>query len=247
MGLRVTVLGCSGTYATAGNACSGYLVRSDSTAIWVDAGPGTLANLQEHVDLPEIDALILTHEHPDHWLEVPVFRNALKYVVKVEGFRVFGTATTRGLAETICGTLEPTFDWVNISDGARAVVGDIDLRFSETDHPVETLAVRFDHGGRTLGYTADTGPNWSLDALDPECAGFDLALCEATYGPENEGAPGQPHCSARQAADMAAKANVRGLVLTHLMKGTADARRHEARAVFHGPVATAAVHQTYDV
>ena len=72
MGLSITVLGCSGTYAGPGGACSGYLVRSNDTSVWVDTGPGSLANLQQHIDLASLDAIVVSHSHPDHWGELGV-------------------------------------------------------------------------------------------------------------------------------------------------------------------------------
>ncbi|MBN2622032.1 MAG: MBL fold metallo-hydrolase, partial [Acidimicrobiales bacterium] len=83
--LTVTVLGSSGTYAGPGEACSGYLVRSPGATVVVDLGSGTLANLQHHVELGAVDAVVLTHEHPDHWLDLPLLRNALRYVLGIEG------------------------------------------------------------------------------------------------------------------------------------------------------------------
>jgi ribonuclease BN (tRNA processing enzyme) len=246
MTLSVTVLGCSGTYASAGGACSGYLVRTDTTAIWLDCGPGTLANLQEHIDLRDLDAVVVSHSHPDHWLELPVLRNALRYVFGVSGVRVLGTTETKGMLDVLCPDgVEPTLLWETICDGAHATVGDIDLRFSRTDHPVETLGVRLAAAGRTVGYTADTGPDWSLSALDPDRTGFDLAFCEATLDPELESTV--QHCSARQASSMAARSGVRHLVLTHLMAGTADARRRDAAREFDGQISIATIHERYDV
>src|SRR6476659_1722679 len=158
MSMTVTVLGCSGTFASAGGACSGYLVRSDHTTLWLDCGPGTLGNVQLHVGLPEIDAIVVSHSHPDHWLELPVLRNALKYSFGIEGLRVLGTGETKAQLDVVCSDgVAPTFAWETMSDGARANIGDLDVRFSRTDHPVETLGVRIEGGGRTLGYTADTG------------------------------------------------------------------------------------------
>ncbi len=84
MGLSITVLGCSGTYAGPGGACSGYLVRSNDTSVWVDTGPGSLANLQQHIDLASLDAIVVSHSHPDHWGELGVVRNALKYGFQIE-------------------------------------------------------------------------------------------------------------------------------------------------------------------
>ncbi|MDQ6697210.1 MAG: MBL fold metallo-hydrolase [Actinomycetota bacterium] len=246
MALSVTVLGCSGTYASPGGACSGYLVRSDTTSLWLDCGPGTLANVQDHVDLRDLDAVVVSHSHPDHWLELPVLRNALKYALGVDGLRVLGTAETKGFLDVICSDgVAPTFAWETMSDGMRASIGDLELQFSRTDHPVETLGVRISGGGRTLGYTADTGPDWSLSELDTDGHGFDLALCEATLGASEEGTA--PHSSARQTGSMATSSGVRHLVLTHLMAGTADSRRHEAAAAFDGRVSIATIHERYEV
>ncbi len=244
--MALTVLGCSGTFAAAGGACSGYLVRSDHTTLWLDCGPGTLGNVQRHVDLPEIDAIVVSHSHPDHWLELPVLRNALKYSFGIEGLRLLGTAETKHQLDVVCSDgVAPTFAWETISDGGQTTIGDLDVRFSRTDHPVETLGVRIEGGGRTLGYTADTGPAWSLSSLDPEGLGFDLALCEATLSLGDEGVV--QHCSARQAASMATRSGVRHLLLTHLMAGTADARKREAAADYNGPVTIATIHERYDV
>lgn len=244
MGLTVTVLGCSGTYAGVGNACSGYLVRSHHTTVWLDCGPGTLANVQRHIGLDQIDAVVLSHIHPDHWLELPVLRNALKYRWGVEGTPVFGTAEARGLAETVVGSeLAPTFDWSVITDGSRFGVGDLAFTCSQTDHPVETLALRIDRAGASLAYSADTGPGWSL--ADLSAAGpVDLLLCEATLSPEEEGEV--QHLSGAQAGVLAGDAGVGRLVLTHLLPGTDPAlRRREAEAAFDGLVEVASVGATY--
>ena len=79
MGLTVTVLGCDGSYAGPDGACSGYLVSSGDTHVWLDCGPGTLANLQRHIDLHDLSAIVVSHSHPDHWAELPVAYNALGY------------------------------------------------------------------------------------------------------------------------------------------------------------------------
>ena len=82
MTFRVTILGSSGSYASVENPCSGYLVRSDGASVLLDAGPGTLGPLQREIDLGELDAIVLTHAHPDHWLELPVLRNVFLYFVR---------------------------------------------------------------------------------------------------------------------------------------------------------------------
>ena len=68
--MELTVLGASGTWPTPGSATSGYLVQSDGFNLWVDAGTGTLSNLQKHIDLEDIHGVLISHQHPDHFVDI---------------------------------------------------------------------------------------------------------------------------------------------------------------------------------
>jgi ribonuclease BN (tRNA processing enzyme) len=240
VGLTLTVLGCSGTYAAPGGACSGYLVGDGLTRLWVDAGPGTLANLQRHVGFHAVDALVLTHEHPDHWTDLEGFFNVCRFVAERRGVPVFAPT---GLQERTYQPTDPVFAWQDVDDGDQVEVGSLSLSFSRTDHPPPTMAVRIDAGGRSLGYSADTGPEWSLEALGP---GVDLALCEASLSSPLEGT--MQHLSARQAGASARAAGAGRLVLTHLWPTLDPATsRREGSEAFEAPVEVATVNQTYDV
>jgi ribonuclease BN (tRNA processing enzyme) len=242
-GLTLTVLGCSGTYPGEGGACSGYLVRSAGASLVVDLGAGTLANLQRHLAVGEVDAIVLSHVHPDHWLDLPVLRNAMRYVLGIEGLPVYGTAETWLMAEVIIGELPPTLLWHNVDGSSVVEVGDQVVRFSRTDHPVETLAVRVDAGGRSLLYSADTGPGW-----DPGAAGadVDLMVCEASLQPEHEGQV--QHLSARQAGKLGRTMGAGRLVLTHVVPGVEpEAQLDLAAQAFGGPVELAETNRTFDV
>lgn len=267
MSMSLTVLGCSGSYpGQPGDACSGYLVRTPGATTVIDLGPGTLANLQRHVNLPDVDAVVLTHEHPDHWLELPILRNALKYYLGGEGLRVYGTVGTLEKAEAVIDGLEPTLDWSVVDPSSRVEVGDQRLRFSLTDHPVETLAVRVDHppgdssgpgeapgiaGGagdgtssRSLVYSADTGPGWRAEDL---AEGTDLFLCEATIPSAFEDS-GAPHLSGGQAGARARACGAARLVLTHIAPRVDPAeQQREAEATFGRPVELATPHATFAV
>ena len=239
MALAVTVLGCSGSYAAPGNPCTGYLVRSDSTAVLLDCGPGTLGPLQEAIDLADISAIVATHCHPDHWLELPVIRNVYIWFVPRSDVPVYGTAETRAMDRAITvlrsGKSDP-LAWNVIDPSSKVTIGDQQWSFSLTDHPVETLAVRVDSGGRSFAFSSDTGPGWDFRSLGD---GIDLAMCDASHGSEHED-EGIPHMSARQAARAAAAAGVGRLVLTHLAPGCdPGAQLAEASEVFAGEVEVA--------
>ncbi len=244
MSIALTVLGCSGSYAEPGGACSGYLVQGGGASIWLDAGPGTLANLQRHLDLDSLDAVVLTHAHPDHWVDVLPYHNVVRHIRPRTGVVVLSPPEVRRLAAEVNGRLDPAFDWTEVHSGNSASVGGLTLSFSQTDHGPETLAVRIEaEDGGSLGYSADTGPGWSLEELGQ---GVDLMLCEASLAADQEGRT--KHLTAAQAGASARAAGARHLVITHLQPGVDRERsRAEASEAFGLPVDVAAVGASYEV
>lgn len=241
MGLSVTVLGCSGSYPGPGGACSGYLLDDGSTRIWVDAGSGTMANLQRHIGFDQLHAVVLSHEHPDHWSDLEGWRIVWQYrLERTRGFPVYAPA---GLKAHTYEPESPALAWHDVTSGDKVTVGTMEFTFSRTDHGPETLAMRVDAGGRSLGYSADTGPAWSLEALG---RGLDLALCEATMTTEEEGT--LQHLSARQAGATARAAGAGRLVLTHLWSThDPEQSRRDGSAAFGAPVEIATVGARYEV
>ena len=206
-GLSLLVLGCDGSWPGPGGAGSGYLVRSPSTTLLVDAGPGTFANLQRFVDPGSIDGVVLSHAHPDHWTDLYGFDLFARYVTERSGIPVYAPG---GLEERAALSGSSALAWHTVGDGYRVTVGDLQCSFVRTDHRPETVAVRIDGGARSLGYSADSGPEWSLGELG---TALDLVLCEATFTSKHEGVAG--HMSARQAGMQARSAGARRIVLTH--------------------------------
>jgi len=244
--MQLTVLGNGGSYAGPGNACSGYLVEGAGTRLWVDTGAGTLANVQRHVaSLKDIDGIVISHSHPDHWLDLPTLRNALKYFVQHQGVALYSTAEVLALAETLGHgqRMAPTFVPQVVQDGDAIEVGGLRVRFSRTDHPVETLAMRIDGDGTSLAYSADTAAGWSVEALGE---GIDVFLCEASLLPEHQGMA--PHVTGAEAGAMAADAGVGRLLLTHLPPGGEEVPRMEdAATTFGGPTEVVHVNERYQL
>jgi ribonuclease BN (tRNA processing enzyme) len=236
--MELTVLGCSGSYGSplAGGACSGYLVRDGATAIWVDCGNGSFVNLQRLIDPAELSAVVVTHEHPDHCVDLYGLHVHHRYALDRRGLPVYAPAG----ADARLGVLahfQETFAWHACEDGP-ATVGSLSLAFSRTDHPVPTFAVEVtDGGGRRLVYTSDTGPGWSPEAFP---AGAGVVLADSSYLHADRRSP--IHLSARQAGEGARAAGAEMLVLTHFWPGIdPDAAGAEGSEAFGRPAIVAAV------
>jgi ribonuclease BN (tRNA processing enzyme) len=232
--MELTVLGASGSYGApeSGCCCSGYLVRTASTRIWLDSGNGTFAMLQSHVKVEDLQAVVLTHYHPDHCVDLYGLYVKMRYGLGRSGLPALAP---EGLKERMSALVDDwgnTFDWRVVADGERVTVGDLSLHFSRTDHPPPTLAVEIAAGGKRLVYTSDTGPGWSVSVFDP---GADLVLSEASYLHANR--LSTVHLSALQAGEAARLAGARSLMITHLWP-TVDpaAAVEEAARAFGGSV-----------
>ncbi len=242
----VTVLGCSGSYPGPGSPSTGYLVRHGATAVWLDAGAGTFAELQRHVEVADLTAVVLTHEHVDHWADLAQLRTVLRYFrPDLAGLAVYGTAATRDLAaHLVGGTLDDAFAWTTITAASDVVTASLRWTFSLTDHPVETLAVRgATPDGRSFAFSADTGPGWSPVELGPDIGVF---LCEASLDEADAGVAA--HLTGRQAGAGARAAGVGRLVITHVLPGLdGEVHRRDAEEAFGAPVALATGGATYSI
>jgi ribonuclease BN (tRNA processing enzyme) len=239
--LALTVLGCDGSYPGPGGACSGYLLTCEGTRVWLDCGSGTLAHLQQHVAIEDVDAVVVSHQHPDHWTDLEHFGVACRWVLGRTGVPVFAPGGLREL--TRIGSAVDVFEWHAIAGGDQVTIGALRLSFSQTDHPVTTMAARVEGGGRTLAYSADSGPEWELAALGP---GLNAALCEATFLSDKEGTV--QHLSARQAGRTARAAGADRLIITHVSpRVDREAAQAEAAAAYGDDVTVAAAGDHFEV
>ncbi|HLU53022.1 MAG TPA: MBL fold metallo-hydrolase [Acidimicrobiia bacterium] len=236
--MRLTVLGSAGTYPVRGRPGSGYLIEHRETRIWCDAGPGTLTELP--VPVSELDAVFVSHRHPDHCLDVVIASHVLAYGPDPRfGVPLYGPSSA---LEAIVGfvdggRIDEVFDVTPLEDGDRVTIGSLILSVAVTDHSVDTLASRWETDHRSLCYSADTGPagDWMRLAKD-----VDLFLCEATYQGEPGVAEYPHHLTASEAGSIARAAGAKQLMLTHIPPHLDPARSvMEAEATFDRPVGLA--------
>lgn len=236
--MRMTVLGSAGTYPVRGRPGSGYLLEHEGTRVWCDAGPGTLAALP--LDLVDIDAVFISHRHPDHCLDAIIASHVLVYGPRPRfGMPLYGPASA---LETVTGFVDggrigEAFDLRPLEDGDQVEVGSLSLSVAISDHSVPTFASRWESEHRSLCYSADTGPAGKWMRL---AEGADLFLCEATYQGEPGIAEYPHHLTASEAGSIARAAGARRLMLTHIPPHLDPARSvMEAEAVFDRPVGLA--------
>jgi ribonuclease BN (tRNA processing enzyme) len=211
--MELTVLGCSGSYGGPdGEACSGYLLRDGSTTIWLDCGNGSFGHLQRHVNIEDLTAVVISHEHPDHCVDMYGLHVLMRYGLQRRGLPVYAPADLGDrLGALVGGDWGDTFSWNTVDEQQTVTIGPATLRFARTDHPPPTYAVEVTTNGSRMIYTSDTGPNWSVEAFAP---GADLVLSEATYLHDDKPAP--IHLSAKEAGAAARAAGAHRLMLTHL-------------------------------
>jgi len=211
------VVGCAGSAPGPASAASCYLVEHDGFRLLLDLGNGAFGALQAVTDPSTIDALFLTHLHADHCLDVAPFVVWSRYSGRSSGrpLPLFApVAAERRLALAYDGDGAPltdVFDFVPVGPG-RLEIGPFEAALVRTAHPVECYAIRLTAGGRTLVYTADTGPSERIVEL---ARGADVLLAEAAHPPGPDQPPGL-HLTGRDAGEHAVAAGVGRLLLTHI-------------------------------
>lgn len=232
------MLGASGAHPTAGQACSGFLLHWAGLRIVLDLGYGTLGPLLEHVPDGAVDALIVTHEHPDHCLDLHgLFRLRHHGHPGAARLPLLGPP---GVLERLAG-IEPDVDLTEVFEHrplpGTAQVGPLKLTGMPLPHFVPTVGVRLEHEGVALAYATDTGPTDTLAELGRDA---DLFIVDATDRPGEDECADRNLLTAVEAGTWARRAGARRLLLTHLWPGTDPAQSvARARQGFDGPVLVA--------
>lgn len=254
--MRLTVLGKSPSWQDADGACSGYLVEEGDTSLLVDCGNGVFSKLRRFRDYGAVDAVVISHLHADHFLDLVPFSYALTYAPKRQPVpiqrwpgdpnplkpRLICPPGSRDTFRRVVGAwgnddlIENAFELEEYSVEDTPEVGPLRIEFTHVPHFTETFALRIRssaNGGGWLAYGADSSPNPDVVEF---ARGADLLLVEATLPrPERTGQRG--HLTPREAGEHARAAGVKQVVLTHMSDEMDELwARREAEAGFGGPV-----------
>ena len=248
--MRLTVLGSQGTWPGAGRECCGYVVSAEGFHLWLDAGTGTFSRLQEHVAVGDLGGMLISHGHADHFLDIiPAFYARHYGGLGEPGLPFYSPPGFTDLAALLVSeggrnVMGQAYDFHQIAHGDVFELGPFTVTPFEMTHiGVPSLGFRIAADGKVLAYTGDTGPcDYAVDLARDA----DLFLCEATYQDESELT--FFHLSAAQAAEHAAKAGVKRLVLTHITPNLDPGRSlEEAARRFSGVIDTAVPDDVWEV
>jgi ribonuclease BN (tRNA processing enzyme) len=264
--MRLTVLGKSPSWQDAGGACSGYLIEEGDTAVLVDCGNGVFAKLRERMDYVDVDAVVLSHLHADHFLDLVPFSYALTYAPRQQPVPVDRWPGTdcpacpdlhappgaRELFRRVVGAwgnedlIENAFNLQEYDPAGEIEIGPIRVTFQPVPHFTETFAMSISstNGSGRIVYGADCSPT---DALTEFARDADLMLVEATLPrPERTGMRG--HLTPEEAGGHARGAAAKKLLLVHISDELdAEGARDKAAEVFDGPVEVAVEGAVYEV
>ncbi|HEX9527827.1 MAG TPA: MBL fold metallo-hydrolase [Streptosporangiaceae bacterium] len=232
--MRLTVLGACGAWPEAGQACSGYLVEQDGFRLLVDLGYATVPRLLKRVTADQVDAVFISHGHPDHCADLsPLLRARALRDDPPAPLPVYALpgAVDAVLALDRPGMLAGAYVLREFSAGSRMDIGPFSAETCLLPHWVPNVGVRLAADDQVLVYTGDCGPSPVLAELARRA---DLLLAEASYVdqvPEDS----RPYLSsARSVAQQAADASARRLLLTHLLPGTDPAAARAAAGDRYG-------------
>jgi ribonuclease BN (tRNA processing enzyme) len=263
--VRITVLGKSPSWQDIDGACSGYLIEEGDTALVLDCGNGVFSKLRRFVDYVDVDAVVLSHLHADHFLDLVPYAYALIYAPRQQPVPVHRWSGTdnparpalhaptgaRDVFRRVCGAwgpedlIEKAFDLHEYDTGEAIEVGPLRLRFAEVPHYLKTHAIEVSaNGSGRFVFGADSRPT---DDLVDFANGSDLLMIEATLPrPERQGPRG--HLTPEEAGQHGRRAGARRLVITHFSDELdPEWARAEAQRGFGRPVEVAREGAVYDV
>jgi ribonuclease BN (tRNA processing enzyme) len=247
--LRLTVVGCTGSFPGPDSPASCYLLDvTEAGRTWrvvLDLGSGSLGPLQRYAAPSDLDAVVISHLHPDHFMDLCGLYVALRYDPAVlpgaAALPVYGPEHTFQRIQQAYGPdaideLPKVYDVRTMADGQPFAVGPIRITPRRVEHPVPAFGLRIEYAGRSIAYSGDTDACPELLELARD---VDLLLAEASFEEGRDAVRGI-HLTGRRAGEVARQAGARRLVLTHIPVWTdPKTALAEAVEVYPGPVETA--------
>lgn len=239
------VAGSSAAVPRPGRANSGYVLRSAGCAVAVDFGSGVFARVREYLDPASLDAVVISHMHADHFFDIVPLRYALRYEMqRVEPLPVYLPPGGITIAQAIGSQLKERADFyagvLDLREYAPEEplrIGAWTVRFAAARHYIPAYAMRFETRDGVLAYSADTAPCEAVAELARDAS---LFLCEAALGASGRENGKRGHLNATEAGELASRARVRHLVLTHYGAHAAPDALHDAAArAFSGRITVA--------
>lgn len=247
------MLGKSPAMPDAGGAQSGYLITHDGFTLLLECGGGVFAKLRAFADPVAVDAVLISHLHADHTLDLLAYSFALAHRLGGQNPPLLGPPGAGsaledfGSALGMDGQITEGFTLSEYDPGTGLEIGPFTVTFCQVPHYVPTWGcdVR-SPDGRRLTYGADCGPN---DAIVDLGRDTDILMLEATEGAgPHEGGGERGHLTAAEAGELARRAGAGRLLLTHYSdQFDAAELRAAAEATFGGPVEMAAERARYVV
>ncbi|MFG2054937.1 MBL fold metallo-hydrolase [Micromonospora sp. NPDC048930] len=239
--MRITVLGGLGAWPTADQACSGFLVEHEGFRLLIDPGYATLQPLLARVPAARVDAVYVSHGHPDHCADLqPLLRARVLADRSGPPLPVHAPAGSldRLLAIDEPGLVESAYQVRAFAPGDAFELGPYRVDTWSLPHWVPNAGARFAGRDAVLAYTGDTGTSPDLVELARDA---DLLIADATYPEEIPDRHAGNLSSAAEVGRYAAEASTRRVLLTHLWPGTPPDRAvAAARRAYRGPVQVAA-------
>ena len=232
--MKLTVVGCAPAFTSQpGQSSSCYLVEHGRTSILLDLGQGSFSELWQHQSPARVAAIVISHMHADHNVDLVPLRHWVRYRNRGYGPALFGPSELR--ARLGAYQADPDFlsDLAGESLQPRSMlIGDLRVEASRVTHIPDSFAFRVtpaDGKGPGLVYSGDCGV---ADDLLPLVRPSDTFLCEAGFGLTRE-APGI-HLTAAEAGTVAKQGAAARLILTHIHDGTDRAAVLEAATEVFG-------------
>jgi ribonuclease BN (tRNA processing enzyme) len=249
--VKLTIVGCAGTFPGPKSACSSYLLEHDGYRLLLDAGNGSTGALQRTISLLDLDAVMISHMHGDHFLDLVTYTYARRYhpdgnpgCLPVHGPSDVADHVAAAFGRPVKELLDEVYEFHPASGPGTIDLGPFTIERDRVNHPVETYAMRITAGGKTLAYSADSGVSEELVKIARDA---DLFLCEASYL-EGDANPPDIHLTGKEAGEHASRAGVRQLVLTHLVPwGDEDRTLEEATAAYDGEIAVACSDMVFEI